>query len=250
MVALAYTDHGGGDAPPLLVAHGLFGSGRNWNAVAKRLASDRLVRSVDMRNHGASPRTESHDYESLAEDLAGCIETGWDVLGHSMGGKAAMFLALAHPDKVRRLVVADIAPVAYGHSQAHLIDAMKALDLSGIETRKDADAALAEHVETKEVRSFLLQSLDVRDRRWALNLDTLDAEMDRIMGWPETEATFDGPALFLSGAESDYVAHAGKQAARRHFPKARFAAIPGAGHWIHAEKPRDVEASVRTFLDA
>ncbi len=258
MVELAATDHGedhggdtGGDRPPLLVVHGLFGSGRNWGAVARRLAADRRVRTVDMRNHGASPRTESHSYAGMAEDLAGAIDDGWDVVGHSMGGKAAMALALTRPERVRRLVVADIAPVAYDHSQAHLIEAMKALDLSAIETRADADAALAEHVDEPGVRAFLLQSLDVRKGRWMLNLDTLGREMDAITGWPgDMGGTFERPALFLSGAESDYVTDAAREPIGRLFPKARFAAIPGAGHWLHAEKPRETEAAIRNFLDA
>ena len=248
MVDLAFTDHGGGDAPPLLIAHGLFGSGRNWGAVAKRLSSDRVVRVVDMRNHGGSPQTAGHRYEHLAADLAAAIDEGWDILGHSMGGKAAMMLALTHPGKVRRLVVADIAPVRYTHTQAHLIDAMKSLNLEELATRKDADRALAELVDTDEVRAFLLQSLDIREKRWVLNLDTLEREMEGILGWPHIDATFDGPALFLSGAESSYLTEDGKEAARGLFVKARFAAIPGAGHWLHAEKPREVVAAVRTFL--
>lgn len=233
------------------MVHGLFGSGRNWGVIARRLAEDRLVRTVDMRNHGASPQTESHGYDEMAEDLAGVLDEGWDVIGHSMGGKAAMALALTRPEKVRRLIVADIAPVTYAHSQGHLVEAMRALDLSGIETRRDADAALAEHVDTPGVRAFLLQSLDVREKRWALNLDVLDREMDRITAWPEEiGGAFERPTLFLSGAESDYVTDAARPAIRELFPAARFAAIPGAGHWLHAEKPREVEAAVRTFLDA
>ncbi len=251
MVALAHTDHGGGDRPPLLIVHGLFGSGRNWGVIAKRLSDDRLVRAVDMRNHGASPQAEDHGYEELAEDLAGAIDEGWDILGHSMGGKAAMALSLTRPEKVRRLVVADIAPVAYDHSQSHLIEAMAALDLASIESRRDADAALAEHVDTPGVRAFLLQSLDLREKRWMLNLDALEREMDRITGWPDgLGGRFDNPALFLSGEESDYVSRDARPGIREMFPKARFAAIPGAGHWLHAEKPREVEAAVRTFLDA
>ena len=109
-----------GDRPPLLIAHGLFGSARNWGVIAKRLAETRPVVAVDMRNHGDSPWDEVHDYPAMAGDLAEVIDGRWDVLGHSMGGKAAMVLALTHPEKVNRLVVADIAPVAYGHTQAHL----------------------------------------------------------------------------------------------------------------------------------
>lgn len=251
MVDLAHVDYDSdGTAPPLLIAHGLFGSARNWNVIAKRLSDRGPVRVVDMRNHGESPWDNTHDYNALADDLAGATEPGWDVLGHSMGGKAAMVLALGQPDRVRRLVVADIAPVVYDHSHAHLVEAMQALDLSGIETRRDADAALAEDVDTKAVRSFLLQSLDVQEKCWLLNLDVLGREMDGIAGWPQPEGRFEAETLFLSGGESDYVTKDMHDAIRALFPKARFAAIPEADHWLHASRPREFVASVRTFLDA
>ncbi|SFP75875.1 alpha/beta fold hydrolase [Tranquillimonas alkanivorans] len=240
-----------GDAVPVLIAHGLFGSARNWGVIAKRLSDRGPVTAVDMRNHGDSPWADSHGYHEMAEDLAGMIDGQCDVIGHSMGGKAAMALALLHPEKVRRLVVADIAPVAYGHTQMHLVDAMRVLDLSDVRLRSDADAKLAEVVETPGVRAFLLQSLDLKGKCWKLNLDVLAAEMERIVGWPvDIGDTFDGPAFFLSGENSDYVLPEHRDVIRDLFPKARFAKLSGAGHWLHAEKPREFEASVRAFLDA
>lgn len=251
MVKLAHVDYDSeGDAPPLLIAHGLFGSARNWNVIARRLSDRGPVRVVDMRNHGASPNADSQAYEDLAEDLSNAMEPGWDVIGHSMGGKAAMALALTRPDDVRRLVVADIAPVAYGHTQMHLVEAMRALDLSRIESRRDADAALAGDVETKAVRAFLLQSLDVQEKCWLLNLEVLGDQMDLILGWPELTGPFESPALFLSGGDSDYVQRDMRDDIRDLFPKARFASIPGADHWLHATKPREFVMAVRTFLDA
>jgi esterase len=248
-VKLATQDFGqGGDRPPLLIAHGLFGSARNWGVIARRLAETRRVVTVDMRNHGDSPWAETHGYEEMAEDLAEVIEGQWDVLGHSMGGKAAMVLALSHPGKVNRLVVADIAPVAYGHTQAHLVDAMEGLGLSGVTTRGDADRALAAAVEDAGVRAFLLQSLDVRERRWRLNLDALRREMPKILSFPEIAGRFDGPALFLSGGTSSYVRPEHRARIKALLPEARFAKIPGAGHWLHAEKPREFEAAVSAFL--
>jgi len=242
------------DAPPLLIAHGLFGSARNWNVIAKRLSDSRQVITVDMRNHGLSPQFPSQSYADMAGDLAEVIAVHGghaDILGHSMGGKAAMVLALGHPGLLRRLVVADIAPVAYGHSQSHLIEAMRAVDLTRLETRRDADAQLADAVAEDGVRAFLLQSLDVKGRRWRLNLDVLEADMDAITGWPEgITGQFAGPTLMLSGAASDYVLPAHRETIRGHFPAARFAKIPGAGHWLHADKPREFEAAVRVFLDA
>lgn len=238
--------------PPILIVHGLFGSGRNWGVIAKRLAKDRRVVTVDMRNHGDSPREETQDYPAMADDLARVIdEIGGTalVIGHSMGGKASMVLALAHPDKVARMIVADIAPVAYAHTQSHLIEAMQALDLAALDTRSDADAALAEAVEEKSVRAFLLQSLDVRGKAWKLNLDVLEREMKKITGFPEVSGTYDGLVLFLAGADSDYVRSEHRAQIKALFPEARQAKIPGAGHWLHAEKPREFEAAVRAFFE-
>ncbi len=229
--------------PPLLIAHGLFGSARNWGVIARRLADRFHVTVPDMRNHGDSPWHDRHGYEEMAADLDPLA--GGDVIGHSMGGKAAMMLALTRPDRVRRLIVADIAPVPYGHTQVHNIHAMRAVDLSNVTRRSEAAAALDVD---PGVRDFLLQSLDAGAGRWKLNLDALEAEMPRILGFPDTDARFDGPALFLSGAESDYVRREHRDRIKALFPAARFARIPGAGHWLHAEKPREFEAAVLSFL--
>jgi esterase len=242
-------------APTLIIAHGLYGSGRNWGVIARRLADRRRVVAVDMRNHGESPRAESQSYPDMAADLAEVARTlapPVDLLGHSMGGKAAMQLALTQPQLIRRLIVADIAPVAYTHDQTRHVHAMAGLDLTKITTRAEADAALAKTVEDPALRAFFLQSLDLRTRppHWRLNLPVLEAEMPKIVGWPDTQGRFDGPTLFLTGAESTYVRPEDRDMIRALFPKARFAKIPGAGHWLHAEKPREFEETVRVFLEA
>ncbi len=239
--------------PTLLIVHGLFGSARNWGAIARRMASDRRVVAVDMRNHGESFHAASHGYADMAGDLAEVIEAiggPVDLVGHSMGGKAAMQLALTRPEAVGRLVVADIAPVAYGHSQAHLTQAMRGMGLTGLASRAEADARLGATVGDPGVRAFLLQSLDLKGEmpRWRLNLDVLEQEMDRIVGWPGTGGAFAGPVLFLSGAASDYVLPEHRAEIKRLFPNAKFAKIPGAGHWLHADKPREFEAALRAFL--
>ena len=241
------------DQPPLLIAHGLYGSGRNWGVIAKRLADERQVIAVDMRNHGLSPKTQSHSYVDLAEDLAEVIAAHggrMDVVGHSMGGKAAMMLALRHPEAVNRLVVADIAPVSYQHTQAHFITAMRSVDLARVTRRSDAQEQLAAAGVDAMLQSFFTQSLDVENKSWRLNLDTLEREMPHILSFPEVEAHWDGAALFLTGAHSDYVLPEHRSQIKRLFPAARFAKIPGAGHWLHAEKPREFEATVRGFLNA
>lgn len=243
------------DAPPLLIAHGLFGSARNWGVICRRLAETRKVIAVDMRNHGESPWTETHRYPDMAADLAEVIAAQGgqaDVLGHSMGGKAAMALALSEPGRVRRLVVADVAPVAYSHDQMQNVDAMRSLDPATVATRGDADRKLAEVLPDAGLRAFFLQSLDLRadPPRWKLNLDLLAAEMPHIVGWPGIEGRFEGPALFLTGELSHYVRPEHRETILRLFPAARFAELKGAGHWLHAEKPRAFEDTVRVFLDA
>ncbi|MFI2770222.1 Pimeloyl-ACP methyl ester carboxylesterase [Ruegeria faecimaris] len=241
------------DKPPLLIAHGLYGSARNWGVIARRLSDERQVVAVDMRNHANSMWTHDHGYSDLANDLAEVIDQFGgqaDVVGHSMGGKASMTLALLHSAKLRKLVVADIAPVAYSHSQIQFIEAMRAVDLSRVERRSDAEQQLADNGVEKALQSFFTQSLDINGQRWLLNLDTLASEMPKIMGFPEIDASWGGQTLFLSGGESDYVLPEHRSVIRGMFPSARFAKIPGAGHWLHAEKPREFEAAVRTFLNA
>lgn len=241
------------DKTTLLIVHGLYGSARNWGAIAKRMSEDRQVLSIDMRNHGESPWFDSHSYHDMANDLAEVIAANGapvDVIGHSMGGKAAMVLALTQPTLLRRLIVADIAPVAYTHTQLGFIKSMRELDLSQIEKRSDADRLLAADVTDAGVRAFLLQSLDIKGKRWRLNLDVLEAEMSKIMDFPKFEQQFDGAALFLSGGTSDYVLPEYRPAIKALFPKARFARIPGVGHWLHAEKPREFTETAQAFLNA
>lgn len=239
------------ELPPILIAHGLYGSARNWGGIAKKLSNDRLVITVDMRNHGASQWFDSHNYLDMAADLAEVITAHGevaDVIGHSMGGKAAMALALTHPQLLRRMIVADIAPVSYDRTQAPIIDALRKLDLSEIEKRSEADRLLAAYITDAGTRAFLLQSLDLKEKRWRFNMDALEAEMPKIMGFPEFNMAFGNPVLFLSGANSDYVLNNQRAQIKARFPNARFARIPGAGHWLHAEKPREFEATARVFL--
>src|SRR6056297_1648338 len=179
--------------PGLLIAHGLYGSARNWGAVAKALSGTRQVVAADMRNHGLSPWKNTHSYEDMAADLAEVIEGldgPFDILGHSMGGKAAMVLALTRPALVNRLIVADIAPVSYSHSQIEYIEAMKAVDLSGITRRSDAAPLLTPHMDDPNLVPFFLQALDVKNRRWMLNLDTLAPEMPKILDFPDISGSY------------------------------------------------------------
>ena len=243
-------------APPLLIVPGLFGSARNWGVIARNLSARRKVIAVDQRNHGNSPWFDSHTYPEMAADLAeviGAEGRACDVLGHSMGGKAAMTLALGHPGLVNRLIVADVAPVPYGHGSYHLglIAAMRGLKIDDLTSRTEADRRLAETVPDAGTRAFLLQSLELRDGpvRWKLNLDALERCLPDILSWPLSEDTapYTGPALFLYGTLSPYVTPESRPVIARLFPKAEFASVE-AGHWLHAERPREVEAAVEAFL--
>ena len=243
-----------GDGPPLLVLHGLFGQAKNWATIAKGLADGHRVIAVDLRNHGASPWSDEMTYPAMAGDVAALIdalpEGRADVLGHSMGGKAAMVLALTRPELVDRLVVADIAPVAYGGgSLLPFVDAMLAVDPSRHASRREVGDALKRAVQDPGIRQFLLSNLTRGDAglRWTLNLPAIRAAMDTLTGWPAVDGRYDGETLFLAGERSDYVTKAARPAIDRHFPNARIEPVP-AGHWIHAEAPRATLAALRGFL--
>lgn len=242
--------------PPLLIVHGLYGSARNFSSLARKLAVGRDVVMVDMRNHGASPWADTMTYPDMAGDLADTVERLCGgravVMGHSMGGKAAMALALTRPDLVETLVVADIAPVPYDHSHAGYIAAMQSVDLGAVTRRSDADPMLAEHIPEAMLRAFLLQNLLVEGgvARWRLNLDALETCLADLMGWPEKwpHMPFEGRTLFLHGGASEYVTVEMHPTIRAHFPAAAFQTLEGAGHWLHAEQPdafqRQLEASL------
>lgn len=241
-----------GALPPVILAHGLLGSARNLGGLARRLAGRRVIQA-DMRNHGDSGWSDDHSYAALAADLADLIaaEGGVaDVVGHSMGGKAAMTLALTRPEAVRRLVVLDIAPIAYGHTQTPLIETLEGLDMTGLTRRSEADARLAAMVQDPATRAFVLQSLDVKEGRWQMNLAALKAAMANLVGWPEGLASgaFTGPVLAIAGARSDYVGPEGEAALRALFPQVDLRRIEGTGHWLHAEAPDAVGGAVADFL--
>lgn len=260
-VALNHIEHaadGAETGPPLLIAHGLFGSARNFNSLGRRLAKNRRVVMVDMRNHGDSPWDTDTRYPALADDLAEAIDRlcGGEalVLGHSMGGKAAMTLALSQPDRLAGLIIADIAPVTYTHTHLNYLHAMREMDLARITRRSDADPLLAEVVADPMLRAFLLQNLVIEDgvARWRINLDALAEGMDDLIDFPASlpKTAFEGPAYFLHGGASDYAAPGTHPHIRALFPGAEIEALPGAGHWLHAEQPDAFLAKVEGWLEA
>lgn len=249
-----YGDHGS----RVVFCHGLFGQGRNWTQHAKALAADHRVLLVDLPNHGSSDWTEHLDFLDMADRVAALLDPDDPVtlVGHSMGGKVSMVLALRHPALVARLCVVDVAPVAYAHSAgfARYVDAMLAIDLGTLASRADADAALVEAVRDPAVRGFLLQNLRRNGDSWSWqpNLELLRAELDEIGGWPEEAlrgvAAYDGPVLWVGGAESSYIKDEYAAEMERWFPRTRRVTVKGAGHWVHSEKPEVFLEILHTFL--
>jgi len=235
---------------PLLIVHGLYGSARNWGVISKRLSDEREVFAIDQRNHGDSQWCETQSYFDMAGDLQEFLKHfgSMAVLGHSMGGKAAMVLSILDSNLVEKLIIADIAPVSYSHDNTQYIRAMKKIQLDRLATRTDAIMQLAESVPEPELRSFFAQSIDIKNKRWKLNLDVLEREMEKIISFPQLPGQYEKASLFLSGALSNYLQIIHRPSIKKLFPRAKFAKIPNAGHWLHAEKPREFEAAVRTFL--
>ena len=251
MLSYKYYQSTQNNKSPLLIVHGLYGSARNWGVISKRLANEREVFAVDQRNHGESPWRETQNYFDMAEDLKEFLEKfgPMAVLGHSMGGKAAMVISILEPILVEKLIIADIAPVNYSHDNVQYIHAMRNVKLDKIETRGDVVSQLAEYVSEPELQSFFAQSLDLKTKRWKLNLDVLEREMEKIVSFPNLSGNYEKASLFLSGALSDYLTIVHQPKIKKLFSNAKFAEIDNAGHWLHAEKPREFETAVRSFLN-
>lgn len=263
-----------GDAGPWVVfVHGLFGQGKNWTTIAKGLTDAHRVALVDLPNHGHSPWTDRVDYVDMAELLAAELESLGEpvtLVGHSMGGKVAMQLALRRPELLRALVVVDVSPSRYpargGRTDdpdeeaspfGEYIAAMRGLDLDSLETRGQADEALRDAVPSHMVRSFLLQSL-VREGvgsgggwRWRLNLEALERDLGELRAFPAPPegATFDGPVLWIAGADSTYVLPEDRPRMDALFPATRLLTVKNAGHWVHSEQPEVFTEALRRFLD-
>jgi pimeloyl-ACP methyl ester carboxylesterase len=249
-----YGEHG----PRVVFLHGLFGQGRNWTQIAKAFADRHRVTLVDLPHHGRSPWRDDFDYLAMADEVAGLLDASDPVtlVGHSMGGKVAMLVALRHPELVARLCVVDVSPVAYPTASEFggYVAAMKGLDLAAITTRDEADQALAEAVPQPTVRGFLLQNLrrDGAAWRWQMNLDVLGRELVEIGGWPgerlDGTPPYDGPVLWVNGQRSSYVQDDYVPAMDRLFPRNRRVTVKGAGHWVHSEQPEIFVEVLRRFI--
>lgn len=244
-----------GEGPPLLLLHGLFGSLENLGGVAQRLADSWQIHALDLRNHGRSPHAEVFTYAAMAADVAHYLDSqGLDqvaLLGHSMGGKIAMTLALQSPGRVARLIIADIAPVHYPPHHDSILAGLEALDTAGLLSREAADAQLKPWVPEIAVRQFLLKNL-VREGpggfRWRLNLPVIRRCYHEILQGQLGLGRYDGPVLFIKGGRSDYILPSQQPAVLSCFPAAQLRVIPGTGHWLHAEKPDLFASLCRRFL--
>lgn len=252
---LAYETVGSG--PPLVVLHGLFGSRSNWRNVARHLATTHTVHSVDLRNHGGSPWADAMGYGDMAGDVLQLLDRlGLEqpaVLGHSMGGKTAMALALCHPQRVGRLVVVDIAPVSYADTLTPFAEAMRGADVMAAASRGELQGRLQRAVPDPSVVPFLMQNLVMHNDHfdWRINLVGIAAAMPQLCSFPAEllGARFERPLTVIAGQRSQYVEQREGEAFRPMFSQVEIEVIGDAGHWVHADQPASFLASVKRALE-
>lgn len=243
-----------GRGRPLLILHGLLGSLDNWHTLSKAFATSFRVLAVDQRNHGRSPHSDIFTYDAMAEDLVEFLDRlqikSTFLLGHSMGGKTAMQLALSHPERVEKLIVVDISPRAYPPLHDELLDALLSVNLADYQSRQQVDKALEAKVPEFPVRQFLLKNL-TRDASgkfsWKANLDVISRNYEEIARQITAQDPFPKPTLFVKGSRSNYILDSDTHAIRHLFPRATISTIE-AGHWIHADSPQPFADLVMRFL--
>ena len=243
-----------GKGPDLIIMHGLFGMSDNWQSLAKKWAGDFRVHLLDMRNHGRSPQSDEFSYELMTDDLLEYLAANnlvrVNILGHSMGGKVAMLFSVFHPEKVDRLIIADIGPKAYRPHHQEVLEALEGLDLNTLKSRKEATEAFGPKLELG-VQQFLLKNLywETKEKlAWRFNLPIIAGEIVKVGESLAPNAFFDGPVLFLKGGDSWYIKQKDFDQIYAHFPQAEIETIAGAGHWLHAQKPQEVYKLVTKFL--
>jgi esterase len=246
-----------GQGGAVLLLHGLFGSSDNWHHIAARLAETFHVFALDQRNHGLSPHSQEMTYPLLASDLdefmaARGLETAM-VIGHSMGGKTAMQFALQFPERVEKLIVADMAPRAYRPAFTKILAAKMALDLRSYTTRQQIEEALAAEIPELVLRRFLLKNLGRNSEGgffWKINLPGLAENESNLCAPVSGPASFTKPVLFIRGGKSNYIAPEDEGRIRELFSQAEILTIPDAGHWVHADAPEAFLRLVLAFLKA
>ncbi|MDP7175985.1 MAG: alpha/beta fold hydrolase [SAR324 cluster bacterium] len=251
-----YSRKVGENGPDFVVLHGLFGSGKNWRSFAGSLEEDFQVWTLDARNHGDSPHADSMSYQQMAEDVVRFFDENElenvILLGHSMGGKTAMQLALQFPDRIAALIVVDIAPVCYDHQQKQLklIEAMQGLHLAAEMSRSDIEKKLALKIPEKRLLSFLMTNLYRQNGQfqWRIGLEQIAAGMPYLLNYPELNSVFKGPVQFIGGENSAYLKFEYHALIRKKFPESRIAMLKNCGHWLHVEQPAAFQKTVNEFL--
>ena len=241
---------------PIIIIHGLFGNSDNWHSIAQPLSEHFQVHCLDLPNHGKSAPLTDASYHNMARllqqwMLSKGIEQAY-VLGHSMGGKVAMEFACLFPNLVKKLIIADIAPVDYPESHSQIFKGLLSIPVKSLKNRQQADRLLADYEDNIGVRLFLLKNLKKQETgfSWEIALDNLYANYPHILSKPTLEQPFTGATLFIKGGLSDYIQAAHKETILTYFPQAKVKIIAGAGHWLHAEKPTPFVSLVRRFCTA
>ncbi len=244
-----------GTGQPIILLHGLFGMGDNLSMIAKPLSAYYQVYQLDLRNHGRSPRAKSMSFVEMAMDVLDFMDSQQleqpHILGHSLGGKVAMQLALQQPERVNCLLVADIAPVFYSGNHDEVFAGLTAVDLSSIDSRRDAEQVLKGYINEPGLRLFLLKSLYRNEHggfSWRMNIDALQRCYEELRSANISDQPFLGPTLFIKGENSGYIQEKHRDTIKRLFPNAQLKIIHNTGHWLHAEKPVAFNNVVKRFL--
>jgi esterase len=252
---LYFRDMGDQTKPALCLLHGLFGSSSNWMGIVSRLQEDYRIIVPDLRNHGRSAHHAEMDYPAMAEDVISLLDhlglQSVALLGHSMGGKAAMWTALVQPERIDKLIVADIAPVTYKNRFSMIFSGLSGLSMGQLQSREQADLQLSAWISDQGIRQYLLQNLVKQEHGWAwrFNLPVLQAAQPSLSGFPDMgQSVYPGDVLFIHGECSDYVSDEVLPVIHRYFPHYRQRVVHGAGHWLYSEQPDHFSQAVRHFL--
>ncbi len=253
------------DRKPLIIIHGLFGEGSNWKALAKRLAMHRQVITLDLPNHGHSLHVRLITFELMVNALVETLDSMYiesaHILGHSMGGKVSMLLALQHPRRVASLMAADIAPRTYERKHAKIFEGLQAVTDAKVDSRKEADDILSEYEDNSMIRAFLLKSLlpsassqsETEGRyRWKFNREGIYRQYDHLRSWVGTISPlqYQGPTLFLRSETGNYFSDEDEATVAGYFPQYRLQCMLGTGHWLHAEKPDEFCTIIQDFIQS
>lgn len=252
-----------GEGQPLIILHGLFGQSDNWNTLAKQISQNGFeVYTVDQRNHGLSPHSDVWNYKAMSEDILELIRDNdlknVILLGHSMGGKTAMQFAVDHPEFLDKLIVVDIAPKFYAIHHQSVLDALHAVDFNVVKTRKEVEAVLSQFISDFGTKQFLLKNIfwtDEEEMAWRFNLNVITKQIENVgrevqdvSEAPSTDIVCDVEALFIRGEHSNYILDEDLELIHEIFPRSMLETIPGAGHWVHAEKPKEFFDAVMNFI--